>query len=180
MAESSLSRRYARALFSIGKESDQVDAFGNDLAAFAGVLDLGGGQLRAVLNNPGLSVPERRGVLKAVLAKLGLAQMVNNFLNLLVDKSRFSIFDGVRSAYLEMADELAGRVRASVTTATALQDADAAQISAVLSKATGRTAIVDYVVDPELIGGIVARVGDTVFDASIRTRLQDMREILSR
>lgn len=180
MAEGSLARRYANALLGLGQESGQVDAYAADLAAFAEALDASDGLLRTVLNNPGLSVIERSNVLQAVLAKMALAPMVNNFLNLLVDKSRLVIFDQIQVAYQEMADEIVGRVRATVTTASALHDAEAAQITQVLSKAMQSTVVVDYQVDPELIGGIVARVGDTVFDASIRSRLQDMREILSR
>lgn len=180
MAEGSLARRYANALLGIGQEVGQVDAFAADLSAFAEALDEGGGILRAVLNNPGLTVTERRTVLQAVLAKMSLSPMVNNFLNLLVDKSRLIIFDQIQVAYQEMADGLAGRVRATVTTASPLHEAEQAQIEQVLSKSMDSTVVADFQVDPELIGGIVARVGDTVFDASIRSRLQDMREILSR
>lgn len=180
MAEGSLARRYARALLSLGQETNQIDALATDLAAFEEALDLNDGQLRSVLNNPGLTISERRAVLQTVLAKMELQPLVNNFLNLLVDKSRLMIFDQIQQAYQEMADDLSGRVRATVTTAADLPAEEKTHISGVLSTATGRDVVVDYQVDPELIGGIVARVGDTVFDASIRTRLQDMREILSR
>jgi F-type H+-transporting ATPase subunit delta len=79
-----------------------------------------------------------------------------------------------------MADELAGRVRASVTTAEPADQATADQIRKVLESNTGKTVLVDFLVDPDLIGGIVARVGDTVYDASIRARLKNLRETLSR
>lgn len=180
MAEGSLARRYARALLALGQETDQVDVFAENLAAFTEALNLSDQLLHRVLTNPGLTVAERRGVLQAVLEKLALRPMVNNFLNLLVDKSRLVIFEQIQRAYQEMADDLSGRVRATVTTAAVLHPSEASHITSVLSKAIGRLVIVDYQVDSELIGGIVARVGDTVFDASIRTRLQDMREILSR
>ncbi|MFT4974470.1 MAG: F-type H+-transporting ATPase subunit delta [Myxococcota bacterium] len=180
MAEGALSRRYARALIGIGQELDQVDAFADDLSTFTAALSLDDGLLSLVLSNPGLTSTERRDVLQAVLARLQLSRTVDNFLNLLLDKSRLLLFEKIQAAYQEMADELAGRVRATVTTAAPMQPAEAAQISGVLSTAMSCTVTVDYQVDPELIGGIVARVGDTVFDASIRTRLQDMRERLSR
>lgn len=180
MAEGSLARRYARALLALGQEADQVDVFAGNLAAFTEALNLNDRLLHQALTNPGLTVAERRGVLQSVLGMMSLNPMVNNFLNLLVDKSRLVIFEQIQQAYQEMADDLSGRVRATVTTAAALHPSEASHITSVLSKSIGRTVVVDYQVDTELIGGIVARVGDTVFDASIRTRLQDMREILSR
>ena len=180
MAEGSLARRYARALLALGQEAEQVDVFADNLAAFTEALNLNDQLLHHVLTNPGLTVAERRAVLQSVLEKMSLSPMVNNFLNLLVDKSRLVIFDQIQFAYQEMADALSGRVRATVTTASALHPSESTHIASVLSKAIGRTVVVDYQVDEALIGGIVARVGDTVFDASIRTRLQDMREILSR
>ena len=180
MADGSLARRYARALLDLGREQDCIDQLGADLDTFAAVLDQDDAQLRNILNNPGLTTTERKNVVTAILGMLTLHQLSRNFINLLVDKSRLVVFDDIRRSYTEMADELAGRIRATVTTAAPADDSTADQIRKVLESTTGKTVLVDFLVDPDLIGGIVARVGDTVYDASIRARLQNLRETLSR
>ena len=180
MADGSLARRYARALLALGREQNCIDQLGADLDTFAEVLDQDDAQLRSVLNNPGLTTSERKNVVTAILGLLPLHQLSRNFINLLVDKSRLAVFDDIRLAYTAMADELASRGRATVTTATPADAATADQIRTVLESSTGKTVLVDFQVDPDLIGGIVARVGDTVYDASIRARLQNLRETLSR
>ena len=180
MADGSLARRYARALLELGQSHSCIDQLGADLDSFAAVLDDNDGQLRSVLNNPGLTTTERKNVVNAILGLLTLHQLSRNFIRLLVDKSRLEVFDAIQRSYTEMADELAGRIRATVTTATPADAATADQIRSVLESTTGKTVLVDFQVDPDLIGGIVARVGDTVYDASIRARLQNLQETLSR
>ncbi|MFT5684155.1 MAG: F-type H+-transporting ATPase subunit delta [Myxococcota bacterium] len=180
MANGSLARRYARALLSLGVDKGCIDQLGADLDTFAEVLDQDDGRLRGILNNPGLTTTERKNVVVAVLKLMSIHQLSQNFINLLVDKSRLAVFDDIRRAYTDMADELAGRVRATVTTATPADFITAGQIQKVLEGSTGKTVLIDFQVDPDLIGGIVAKVGDTVYDASIRARLQNLRETLSR
>lgn len=180
MAEGSLGKRYARALVDLGREDGVVDRLEGDLAAFASVLDLDNGALRAALENPGLTQDERRGVLDAVLVRVPLHPYVRNLLRLLNDKSRFFAFGDIRRAYSELADDLAGRTRASVSTARPLSPALQAQVRAALSKATGRDVVVTFETDPDLIGGMVARVGDKVYDASVRARLNELQSALLR
>ena len=120
MANGSLARRYAKALVALGQEEGNVEQLVEDLDTFAGVLDQGDGALRAALSNPGLTTTERAGVMGEVLSRMELSKTSGNFLRLLVDKSRFAAFDDIRRATHTMADEIAGRVRATVTTATDL------------------------------------------------------------
>ena len=174
MADGSLARRYARALIAIGTEEDCIDKLGADLAQFNQVLDLGDGALKRSLSNPGVTNGERAEVMAQVLSKLSLHGHVNSFLRLLVDKNRFAAFDGILSAYTEMADEIAGRVRATVTTASTQDAATQKQISAAIATSTGKKVDVSFETDASLIGGVVAQIGDTVIDASIRSRLQEL------
>ncbi len=180
MADGSLARRYARALLTLGQEKNLTDRFGTDLSAFSDVLHQDGCRMQLALNNPAFTVPERQKVVGAVLALLDLHPLIQNFINLLVDKSRLVVFDDIHRAYETMSDEMSGRVRAVVTTASALDAASAANVQRVLATSTGKTMLIEYQVDPELIGGIVARVGDTIYDASVRARLQDLKASLSR
>jgi F-type H+-transporting ATPase subunit delta len=180
MANGSIARRYARALIGLGQEQNKTDTLSGDLETFVGVLDTGEGQLRSALTNPGLTTQERKAVLDMVLAKLSLDNDSANFLRLLVDKNRFAAFDGIVRAFNEMADELAGRARAVVTTATKLTAATAKSVQEALEASTGKTVEIDFQVDPGLIGGMVAQVGDISYDASVRARLEDLQSALIR
>jgi F-type H+-transporting ATPase subunit delta len=180
MAEAALCRRYARALVSLGTDEGQVERFGSELDAFEAVLDLGGGQLRATMSNPGLTIGERRAVLDTVLGRLALHPHTQSFLRILVDKNRFAALSGIRTAYAQMADDLAGRVRADITSAVALSTPERHALEGVLAQATGKQVIVTYAVNPDMIGGVVARIGDRLIDASIRARLRDIERTLIR
>ena len=154
---------------------DQID---RDLAHFSAVLHEHHGALAGALNNPGLTLDERRQVLEHVLMRLNLHRHVKNFLRLLNDKSRFFAFDDIRRAFTDMADELANRTRATVTTARPLSEHMKDSVAHALSKSTGRHVVVTYHVEPSLLGGMVAQVGDKVFDASIRARLAELSQSL--
>jgi len=180
MADGSLARRYARALVELGQEAHDADGFGRELGRFVATVDQEDGLLRKVLSNPGLTTLERRGVLDAVLARLALQPMVTNFLKLLVDKNRFTHLDEILLAYQGMADQLSGRVRATVSTARVLSDSTADRVRATLATSTGKQVILEQRVDPELLGGMVVRLGDTVYDASIRARLASIEDALLR
>lgn len=178
MAES-IARRYARALVTLGQEDDCIDRLGTDLLSFLEVMELGGGLLRAALENPGISIGERKAVLEQVLGKLGLHAYTANVLRLLMDNGRFPHLADVSTSYQKMADEIANRVRATVTTARALDAAGTKEVQTALETMTGKQVVVRYEVDASILGGVVARVGDTVFDASVRARLDAMQKGLT-
>lgn len=180
MADGSLARRYARALLEAGRDVNKVDAIARDLDAFVAVLDSADGMLRRVLTNPGLTTLERRGVLDAVLGRLSLDAYVVNFFKVLVDKSRFQHLDEIVAAYRHMADEAANRVRATVVTARPLGAPMAKQVQDALAATTGKTVVLSQQVDPNVLGGMVVRIGDTVYDASIRARLSSIEAALLR
>ena len=180
MANGSIARRYARAFIALGQENNKTEALAGDLSTFAEVLSTGEGELRQALINPGLTTIERKAVLNSVLEKLKLDGDTANFLRLLVDKNRFGEFDGIARSFNEMADELAGRARAVVTTATELSAEMKKTVQGSLEASTGKTVEIDFQIDPGLIGGMVAQVGDISYDASVRARLEDLQSALIR
>lgn len=179
MADGSLARRYARALIGLGEDKQAGDQLVGDLDTMSKVLDSGDGSLRAALTNPGIPVDQRRGVLDAVLERVDVHTYVKNFLRLLLDKNRFTELPGILDAAVEMADEQSGRVRAVVTTARKLDQDAMKTIQQALSSASGKHVIARFRTNPRLIGGMVAKVGDTVYDASVRTRLMDIHQALT-
>ncbi len=179
MIEGSLARRYAKALLSLGRESDQVDAIGTQLDSLVALGQANDGQIAAVMSNPGLTPSERRAVLEAVLPRLKLTPLVTNFVRLVLDKDRYAAVPDIAREYRALADAVANRVRATVTTATPTTPELQREIAAALSNATGKHVVVETKVDPSLLGGMVARVGSHLFDASLRTRLDTLQVALA-
>jgi F-type H+-transporting ATPase subunit delta len=102
--------------------------------------------------------------------------MTKNFALLLLDRERIPQLPDIARELRLMVDEKAGRVRATVTSARALPAEQVAQIQATLEKATGKKVLLDKAEDPSLLGGVVAKLGDTVYDGSVRSQLERMRE----
>ncbi len=171
----SVARRYARALFQIGVDRGTFEAFGRELDAIAGVID-GSTDLRQALANPIFRMHQRRAVLDELLPRLAPSREVQSFALLLLDRGRISILPTAARAYAEMVDVQLGRVRATITAARVLDGATAQRLKEVLAQRTGKQVIATFAVDPELIGGIVAKVGDLVLDGSLRARLESLRQ----
>jgi F-type H+-transporting ATPase subunit delta len=179
MRTSAAARRYARALFSIAREDSSVDAVRRDLAVVAELLEASP-ELRKALFRPLHPVAERRAVLKSLCERAGSSASVRNFLVFLIDQRRLVDFDGIRREYDLLADEAEGRVRAEIVAASQPGDVQVERLRAALAARTGRHVELSVRVDPELIGGAIAKVGDLVFDGSIRTQLSQLRDTLTR
>ena len=175
MQASGIGLRYARALLELGEETGTTSRLLENLADFLKAYEESA-DLRKVLNNPSVSVAERKALIKALAQKMGLNALVSNFLQLLMDKDRSSALPSIFSAYQSLADQKAGHVRAQVVSASPLEAAQVAQIKASLSKMTGKQVIVETGVDEALIGGVVTRIGGKVYDGSLRTQLDLLRQ----
>ena len=180
MSDGSLARRYARALVELGQEEGLTDLLGTQLGSFVELVAQEDALLGSVLGNPGLTTLERRAVLDKVLERMALNAHVANFLKLLVDKNRFEFLADIHRAYQEMADDLAGRVRATITTARKLDGTMSARVCETLEGSTGKRVLLQEKVDPAVLGGMVVRIGDTVYDASVRARLSSIEDALLR
>jgi len=172
-------RRYARALFMIASEDGSVDATGRELAALADLL-VESRELRDALFRPLHPVAERRAAVRAVAERLGSSAVLQNFYAFLVDQRRLVDFAAIRSEFARLAAEAEGRTAGRIVSARPLDDATRDRLVAALSQRTGRQVSVAVEVDPDLIGGVVAQVGDLVFDGSLRTQLERLRQDLTK
>jgi F-type H+-transporting ATPase subunit delta len=111
---------------------------------------------------------------------MGLSPVFKSLLDLMLEKNRLAIIPDVRVFYQKLLDEIANISRAQVKSATALSDEALKSIKNSLEKTTGKTIIIETEVDPELIGGVMARVGDMVLDGSVRTQLMSIKETLMK
>ncbi len=179
MKNLSIARRYAKALLLIGKEDGKAETYREELDGLTKLLAVQPDLERAV-NNPLYPPADRRKVLEAVVQKLGLSEVMQSFLFLLFEKGRFGFLESISEFYAKLADDLKGIARASLVSATELGDDTVDKIRAALSQRTGKDIILDVQQDPELIGGIVTKIGDLVLDGSIKTQLVNMRESLKR
>jgi F-type H+-transporting ATPase subunit delta len=177
MAAGSVSRRYARALFSIGADRGTFEQLGQELDAVA-ELWVGSTELRETVANPVFKASEKRAVMQTLLPRVAPTADVQKFVLLLLERGRLPSVPSIARAYREMADLHTGRVRAHVTSAQPLAAAELERVRQSLARRTGKQVLVEASVDPALIGGIVARVGDLVLDGSIRTQLGTLREKL--
>lgn len=178
MADRSAARRYARAFIELAQEAKKVDEFGEELARMQSACQLDDGVLLKVLCNPAFSQAERKGILTAVLKAVKVSDLTNNLFHVMLEKERLGALSDMLELYSNAADELSGRVRVRVSTAEPLTPQLEAEVRLALEKITGKQVVLQPEVDEALIGGLVARVGSTVYDASIRTRLTDIKQRL--
>jgi F-type H+-transporting ATPase subunit delta len=172
-----VARRYAKALLTMGKEDGKYKEYGEGLSGFAHLLEREP-ELRDALLNPIHSREDRRKLLLRMIELLQLPLLVSNLLQLLLDKHRLNVVDGVAQAYQEMVDEVENVSRARVKAAISLDDATQNRLRRTLEKLTGSTVVMEVEEDPNIIGGIVAKVGDLVLDGSVRSQINSLRESL--
>jgi F-type H+-transporting ATPase subunit delta len=179
MKNLAVARRYAKALLLISKEDGQTDSYQKELSGFAELMAKDQALNQAV-TNPLYEASVRRKVLQTVIDKLSISGTIKSFLLLLFDKGRIGFISPINDFYKKLADELNGIGRASVVSATDLSEDTVERIRAALSKKTNMDIILQVEKDPELIGGIITKIGDLVWDGSIKTQLSNLRETLKR
>lgn len=178
MSDLNAARRWAKALVDLAIEAGGEDAAIASVEAIGQAMEDEGGELLNAMSNPSFGIEERKAVILEVAKRVQAPALVTQFLGLLADRSRLNIIPDVAAIARTHLDERAGRVRVVVSTVEPLTPQLEAELTAAFAKATGKTVILDSKIDPFLIGGIVARVGSRVFDASVRTRLDDLKNRL--
>jgi F-type H+-transporting ATPase subunit delta len=181
MTSSAVSSRYAGALVEVvtgttsPADPQQTAA---ELRAFEKVFRESA-ELRTVLESPAVPVSRKRAVLSAIAGRLGFSKIARNFLFVLVDHRRIDAIGEIVDQFEIQLDERLGYARAEVASAAPLNDSQKSSVADYLSRVTGKQLRVKYAVDDSLIGGVVARVGSTVYDGSIRGRLRAMERRLT-
>ena len=172
-----VARRYAQALLELGVEQNAVDKIADDFEAIARAFETSH-DLRNALENPLVAHAAKKGVMSDLCDQIGASPTTKHALLLLIDRRRTKTLPYVARYLRELADARKGIVRAEVTTAVELSEAYYARLQAQLEKMTGKRVVVDRVTDPSLIAGVVTRIGDRIFDGSLRTRLQSLKDAL--
>ena len=174
-----VARRYARALFGLGQEAGDPATLLSELDSLTEVI-LGSDDLRRVLFAPIHPRRERRGVVRALANRLGVSAPVRAFAMILVDENRTPYLPQIADAMRELVDRAAGRVEADVVSARPLDDGEEQRVREALSARVGAQVTLKTAVDPALIGGVIARVGDLLLDGSVRAQLDSLRGSLRK
>ena len=173
---STVALTYARSLLEIADDRGEVEPVANDMGAVREVLEQNP-TFAEFLRDPGISEEERQKVLDETFGG-GAHPLVKNFLGLLNDRGRVGRLPEVCDAFEYLLDRKLGKVEVDVTVAERLDEARLAEVRDRVGRALGKEAVVHQYVDPDIIGGMVLRVGDKVVDASVRRQLDAMRERL--
>ena len=179
MIGNAVSRRYASALFNLGKENGTLDSFAETLDALAGALE-NSTQLKELMISPVITHEEKKSIIMSMLVQCQAGTAEKNFFSLLADKRRLALIPVIVADFKAMIDEAKGISRGLVTTAIELDNDKKSEILSQLEKQTGRKLVLSYAVDTRILGGIVLKVGDIVYDASLRAQLDNLRESIKR
>jgi F-type H+-transporting ATPase subunit delta len=174
MIRDTAAKRYAQAAFEIARDRNSLEKWSADLALVA--LAMADPQAAAILSSTKLALADRYRLLEAVLA--GIDPLVMNLAKLLVAKGRVDVASQVAEAYRDLVDEHSGVAHAAVVTAVPLADAEQRAVEKRLSQITGKKVIAHLEVDPAILGGLVARVGDRLIDGSTHSKLLALKRTL--
>ena len=168
---------YARALFEVAREHGRLDEVRDQLGAIADAID-GSHDLQVFFFSPYFSSEEKRDGFTRMVR--GANQLIVNFVSLLIEKHRMPVIFRIRRELDRLWEQENRLLPVSVTSAVALDDATVQSIGERISSGTGNQVQLTTVVDPDVLGGIVLRVGNVILDASIRSRLEQVRKEVAR
>jgi F-type H+-transporting ATPase subunit delta len=172
-----VARRYAKALLELGSELGQLDALVEEISAVAESYE-GSKELQGALENPLFPHAVKKNILTELAQTIGLGQTARNAVFLLNDRRRMRVLPGIAKLLREMNDKKKGILRAEVVTAAPLSEAYFTRLQQQLEKMTGRKVVLDKREDPTLLAGVITRIGDTVYDGSLRSRLHEIKHAL--
>jgi F-type H+-transporting ATPase subunit delta len=175
-ARARLARVYAEALLSLAQAEGAADAVGDELRTLAVEVIGKNPTVAAFLDNPAITAKTKMPVLGAAFG--GTSDLFKKFLQVLTQNNRLGLMRDIHAAYLAIRDRQAGRVRVLVRSAAALTDQQTGELKATLAGKLNKEPILNVRVEPELLGGLIVQVGDRVYDTSVRTRLDTLRNTL--
>jgi F-type H+-transporting ATPase subunit delta len=179
MTSRAAANRYARALFDVALREANVEKVRDDLQQFA---DLVGRHeaLSHALANPAVPAAKKRTIVQALLERAGgITPVVSKLMLLLADRDRLVLLPEVATAYRERLMDHQKVIHGEVTTAIPISPEKVRALEQGLGQATGRKVVLEPRVDPSIIGGVITRIGSTVYDGSVTTQLQKMKQALT-
>ena len=175
MSVQTIARRYAAALADVALERGEARDVQTELMTWAELLQANA-NLREVFANPTIALDQKRAVLNKLIEIAKPRATTANFLKVLLQNQRLTELGEINRRFAQILDERAGMIAATVTTARVVPHDAQQKLHDKLSTLTGKKVRIDFATDPEIIGGLVTRIGSTVYDGSVRSQLQQIKE----
>jgi F-type H+-transporting ATPase subunit delta len=174
----SASLQYANALADIAlaqgaaePTARQLDDFGTSYSPSA--------ELRTFLASPAVAIEAKHAVIEKIIARLGASRILRNFLFIIADSHRTQLLPEIIATFQQVLRQRQGIAEAEISSAVELSAAQKTEFAKTLARLTGKKIETKYSLDPALIGGAVVRIGDTIYDGSLRNRLNELRARLA-
>lgn len=174
MSVETIARRYSTALADVVLAAGNSDAVEAELATFGEMID-GSDELTSVFANPSISHIKKEKVLEQLIGRTKPLVSTANFLRVLLQNDRLTELGDINERFSAVLEERGGLISADVTSAHDLADAERSDFERVLAKLTGKQVTINYSVDADIIGGTVTRIGSTLYDSSVRTKLESLK-----
>jgi F-type H+-transporting ATPase subunit delta len=174
----SASLQYANALADIALAQGAGEPAAKQLNAF-GAAYAQSAELRTFLASPAVTVEAKHAVLEKITGRLGASKIIRNFLFVIADHRRTQLIPEILAALQQVLQQRQGVAEAEISSAVELSATQKKELAATLARLTGKKIETKYSLDPALLGGAVVRIGDTIYDGSLRSRLNEMRSRLA-
>ncbi|MEX0644701.1 MAG: F0F1 ATP synthase subunit delta [Parvularculaceae bacterium] len=172
-----IAQRYAGALFDLARESDAIEAIEKDLQTLRAAIEAGA-DLRAFLKSPVYDADDQMRAITAIVDKAGLSPLTKNFLSLVARNRRLFALEAMVAAFFAILAMQRGEMSAEATSATPLNDEQLKRLRTEIETIVGKAINLTTRVDPELLGGLVVKVGSTMVDSSLKTKLNRIRSVM--
>lgn len=175
MSVETVARRYAIALADVVTKTNETDAVQTELKSWEQLINANA-DLQTAFRNPAISHANKEKVLEGLIAKTQPTKTTANFLRVLLRNSRLTEIGEINEKFSSVLEERSGVVSAEITSARPLAENVKAEMKANLEKLTGKTVNLNFEMDETLIGGVVTRLGSTVYDSSVKTQLEELKQ----
>jgi F-type H+-transporting ATPase subunit delta len=173
-----IAKRYGKALAEVSFKLGEHDRVRQELGQFDELLNQHR-ELELFYANPAIPLPKKRAATSELLQRLGFCKQTYNFILVLIDNHRVGYFGEIFKAFREVLNEYLGVIQADVTTAFEVDNEIQSRLAQKLEALTGKKVQLKFGISPELIGGVITRIGDTIYDGSVRQQLKLIQNRLS-
>jgi F-type H+-transporting ATPase subunit delta len=177
MSVETIARRYGTALADVVLKTGETQSVSSELKGWEEML-ASSSDLRSALANPAIAHLDKAKVLESLIAKTNPLKTTANFLRVLQRNSRLTELSEINKKFAAILEERSGHVAAEVTSARELSADQKGELKSNLEKLTGKQVQLNFGIDENIIGGVVTRIGSTVYDGSVRTQLENLKEQL--
>ncbi len=177
MSIETLSRRYASALADVVQKTGETEAVKSELKQWVEMM-VSSNELREAFSSPAIAHLSKEAVLEKLIAKTSPSKTTANFLRVLLKNGRISVVAAFSEKFEAVLEERAGIITAKITSARELGEGEKSGLKSSIEKMTGMKVKLEFDTDEDLIGGVVTRIGSTVYDGSVKTQLENLKQQL--